>query len=289
MRNLMRLIVALLMLLPAAAEAKEITVATSFYPVYIMTLNVVKDVPWVRVVNVTPMATGCLHDYSLTASDMKRLAAADIFFTNGAGMESFIETVARQFKALRIVPLSEGIPLIRNPDGSDNPHVWVSISNAMQQVQNLCDAMVSFDQENAELYRRNTGAYIGKLRALADQMHAELARYTGKKIITFHEAFPYFAREFGFEIAAVIEREPGSAPSAKELAATIALIKGSGIRVLFAEPQYSARAAETIARQTGAMIYELDPAVTGPDAADAYETVMRRNLSTILDAFKREL
>jgi zinc transport system substrate-binding protein len=234
------------------------------------------------------MATGCLHDYALTAADMKRLARADIFFTNGAGMENFIETVARQFKGLHIKPLSEGISLIRNADGTDNPHVWVGIGNAIKQVQNLGSAMASFDPVNAHLYERNTEAYIGKLRALAQEMHLQLAPYAGKKIITFHEAFPYFAQEFKLDIVAVIEREPGSAPSAKDLAATISLIKGSGINVLFAEPQYSARAAETIARQTGAKIYSLDPAVTGPDSLDSYVTIMRGNLLSMISAFRQE-
>jgi zinc transport system substrate-binding protein len=285
---LRRLLIAAFVLFPAVAEAKEIKVATSFYPVYIMALNVTRGVPGVRVVNVTPMATGCLHDYALTAADMKRLAAADIFFTNGAGMESFIETVARQFKGLRIISLCDGIPLLRNPDGTDNPHVWVGIGNAIKQVQNLGSAMVLFDPDNAELYAVNTDGYIRKLRALEEEMHARLAPYAGRKIVTFHEAFPYFAREFQLDIAAVIEREPGSAPSAKELAATITLIKSSGIGIVFTEPQYSARAADTIARQTGAGIYSLDPAVTGPDSADAYETIMRGNLVSIMNAFKQE-
>ena len=285
MRNILWL---LLLLLPAAVDAKEITVATSFYPVYIMALNVAQGVPGVRVVNVTPMAAGCLHDYSLTAGDMKRLAQADIFFTNGAGMESFIETVARQFKELRIIPLSEGVSLIRNADGTDNPHVWLDIGNAIKQVRNLSNAMVLFDPGNARIYERNTEGYVRKLSALADRMHGQLAPYSGKKIVTFHEAFPYFAREFNFDIAAVIEREPGAAPSAKELAETIGLIKEAGIKALFAEPQYPAAAAETIARQTGAKMFTLDPAVTGPDSMDAYETIMRGNLASIMNAFKQE-
>ncbi|MFA6384039.1 MAG: metal ABC transporter substrate-binding protein [Candidatus Omnitrophota bacterium] len=288
MIGLKRLLLGLMVLLPVVAEAKEVRIATSFYPVYIMALNVAKDVPGVRVANVTPMAAGCLHDYSLTAADMRRLAAADIFFTNGAGMESFIETVARQFTGLRIVPLSAGIPLIRNADGTDNPHVWVSIGNAVTQVRNLGDAMARFDPGNAENYARNTEGYIRKLQALAEQMHVQLAPYAGRKIVTFHEAFPYFAREFDLYIAAVVERDPGSAPSAKDLAATIALIKGAGLKVLFAEPQYSAYAAETIARQTGAKVFSLDPVVTGPDSLDAYETIMRGNLLSIINAFERE-
>ena len=271
-----------LILIPAVCQAKEI------YPMYIMALNVARDIPGVRVFNVTSAVTGCLHDYSLTTADMKRLADADVLITNGAGMESFLETVARRFKNLSIISVSEGIPLINGADGSANPHVWVSVSNAIKQVRNLGLAMASFDPDHAASYGQNAEEYISRLQALADQMHAQLEPYAGRQIITFHEAFPYFASEFNLKIAAVIEREPGSAPSAKELAATIDLINSSGIKVLFTEPQYPFAIAQTIARQTGAGIFVLDPAVTGPDSPDAYEAAMRKNLNVLVDALKQE-
>lgn len=88
-----------------------------------------------------------------------------------------------------------------------------------------------------------------------------------KKIITFHEAFPYFAKEFGFEISAVIEQEPGTVPSAKELAKIIESIKSVTNRgeevALFAEPQYSSSVAKIISNETGLSVYELDPCVNG--------------------------
>jgi zinc transport system substrate-binding protein len=281
-------IVIALVLYPVLAQAKEIKIATSFYPMYIMALNVVKDVPGVKVFNTTPLATGCLHDYSLSAADMKKLADADVLITNGAGMESFLETVAGRFKKLRIIPVSEGIQLLLSADGSVNPHVWVSIGNAMKQVRNLSLAMASYDPDHARLYEYNSGEYIRRLQALADEMHGQLKPFSGRQIITFHEAFPYFASEFGFKIAAVIEREPGSAPGAQELARTIDLINASGIKALFIEPQYPPAVAQTIARETGAGIYVLDPAVTGPDSPGAYEAAMRKNLSVLVEALKQE-
>jgi zinc transport system substrate-binding protein len=117
-------------------------------------------------------------------------------------------------------------------------------------------------------------------------MKTALAPYKGRKIITFHDAFPYFAEEFGLSIAAVVEREPGSAPSAKDLSETIDLIRKAGIKVLFSEPQYPATAVETIARETGAKVYLLDPGVTGPDDPGAYITIMKANLKTLLEALK---
>lgn len=267
------------------ADSQELKIVTSFYPMYIMARNVARDVPGVTVENLTPAVTGCLHDYALTNEDMRKLADAMVFVANGAGMESFLDAAISQYPRLKVIRLSEGIPLIRGAEG-DNPHVWVSISDAIIQVGNLGRALGEADPAHKELYARNTMAYVAKLEALCRRMHGELAPYQGREIITFHEAFPYFAREFGFTIAAVIEREPGSEPSAKELAETIELIRKSHIAVLFSEPQYPSVAAQTIARETGAKVYMLDPAVTGPDEYDAYIETMERNLRTLIEAFR---
>jgi len=87
-------------------------------------------------------------------------------------------------------------------------------------------------------------------------------------------------------IAAVIEREPGSEPTAAELAETIELIRTRKITILFAEPQYSLKIAETIAMETGARIFTLDPVVTGTEAAGTYEEVMQKNLAVLEEALK---
>jgi zinc transport system substrate-binding protein len=117
-------------------------------------------------------------------------------------------------------------------------------------------------------------------------MREALDTLPNKKIVTFHEAFPYFAKEFGLEIVAVIEREPGSEPGAGELADTIGIIKDLGVKALFAEPQYAPKAAETLAAETGATVYSLDPFVTGSedDPADSYEIAMRKNLDVLKQA-----
>lgn len=262
---------------------KPVRVVTSFYPVYIMALNVIKDVPGVSVDNLTPPVTGCLHDYSLTADDMKKISDADIFIGQGAGMESFIEKIRSQYPGLKMVRLAEGLHLIQSVE-QVNPHVWVSISGAIEEVRNLGAAMEKLDPGRAGLYRKNTGEYLLKLEALRARMKSALAAYRGTRIVTFHEAFPYFAAEFGLEIAAVVEREPGSSPSAKEAVETVDRIKKNRVRILFTEPQYPPQAADMIARETGAKVYVLDPAVTGPEDPDAYLRIMEKNLETLKKA-----
>ena len=120
-------------------------------------------------------------------------------------------------------------------------------------------------------------------------MHAALDNVPHKDIVTFHEAFPYFAKEFNFNIIGVIEREPGTEPTPTELQETIEQVKALPSKVLFTEPQYSPAAAETIARETGAKIYTLDPVVTGeatPQAKNAYIDTMKKNMKTLQEALQ---
>ena len=94
-------------------------------------------------------------------------------------------------------------------------------------------------------------------------MHEVLDKKENKKIVTFHEAFEFFAEEFNLEIVAVIEREPGTYPSAGEVADIIDLVREKEAKAIFVEPQYSRSAADTIARETNIPVYSLDPIVTG--------------------------
>jgi len=268
---------------------KKFTIVTSFYPMYIATINITKGVPGVQVVNMTKPQTGCLHDYQLTPEDLKTLEKADAFIINGAGMEAFLDKAIGQQAQLKVVDASKEIVLLKDEKGEDNPHVWVSISNAILQVQNISQQLSALDTIHADQYKSNADEYIKKLSALRDTMHKSLDNAPHKDIITFHEAFPYFAKEFNLNIVAVIEREPGAEPTPKELQDTMRQIKASNITALFAEPQYPSKAAEAIARETGAQVYTLDPAVTGdakPDAYDDYITIMEKNLKTLQEALK---
>lgn len=265
----------------------EMVVAASFYPVYLAAANVAAGVPGVRVVSIAGPTTGCLHDYQLTPQDLRTLAGAEVLVVNGGGMEAFLDRAAARFPGLRVVDASQGIDLITDQHGDVNPHVWVSVSGAMAQVRNVAQGLAAADPEHAAAYRVNAADYLARLDALRQLMHGGLKGAQRRDIITFHEAFPYFAREFGLNVAAVIEREPGSEPSAAELAATIKLVKARKITALFAEPQYPAQAAHTVARETGAAVHVLDPVTTGPlDDLDYYITTMETNLAVLQRALQ---
>lgn len=263
-------------------------IVTSFYPIYISSLNVAKDIKGVEVINMTKPQTGCLHDYQLSPADMKTLEEADAFVINGADMEAFMDKITGQMPQLKIIEASRGIELIESETEEYNPHVWVSISDAILQIKNISKQLAEVNEENADLYLENAEKYIKKLEAQKDKMHKALDPLKNKDIVTFHEAFPYFAKEFGLNIVSVIEREPGSEPSAGELADIIDIINKTGVKALFAEPQYSPKAIDSIAKQTGAKVYALDPFVTGENVVDydAYLKIMDSNLDSLLEALE---
>ena len=269
--------------------AEPFRIVTSFYPMYVATINITDGVDGVEVYNMTKPQTGCLHDYQLMTEDMKTLEKADAFVINGAGMEDFMDKVTEQQKKLKVIDASRGIELIHDDEEGDNPHVWLSVTDAITQVRNIADQLKEADPAHAAAYEKNAVAYIEKLSSLKSEMHAALDNVPHKDIVTFHEAFPYFAKEFNLNIIGVVEREPGTEPTPTELQETIEQVNALPSKVLFTEPQYSPAAAETIARETGAKIYTLDPVVTGeatPQAKNAYIDTMKKNMKILQEALQ---
>lgn len=293
-----------LMLLPAWALGE--TVVTSFYPIYLFTLNLTQGVEGLEVHNLAAPGTGCLHDYQLSTGDMKSLADADVFLINGAGMESYLDFAMQAFPSLRVVDASKGVVLLHDEEDDDhatasaqdahdhgeyNAHIWLDAQNAMQMVRNLADGLMAAFPAQAQAIAANRDGYLDKLSALDVELREGLAGIQRKDIITFHEAFPYFAKAYGLNVAAVVNREPDAALAPRELAELVRLIRDKGVPPLFTEPQYADVAAQTLARETGASIYTLNPVVTGPETdvpLTLYEDCMRENMRVLQEALAQD-
>lgn len=294
------LIAAILFTFPAA-HAQEKVVVTSFYPIYILARNLTVGINDIRVENLAAPNTGCLHDYQLLTGDMRTLSGAQVLLINGAGMESYLDTVTAQFPKLIIVDASKNIPLLDSQgenahsheagaafdEHEDNAHIWLDAKNAITMTENLKDGLQAAYPEYSGAISQNAAAYIQRLDALDAELKAGLEGLPHKEIITFHEAFPYFAKAYGLHVAAVVNREPGEALSPAQLAGLADLVKTLGTPPLFTEPQYPDLAARTLAAETGAKVYGLDPLVTGPmddKALTAYEDGMRKNMQVLITA-----
>lgn len=275
-------------------QEEKLNISTSFYPMYIATANIVDGVEDVTLECLASPEVGCLHDYQLTVNDMKKLEGADVFVINGGGMESFLDKAISVYPEIKIINASTDILEEHHAEHEheeghhheENPHVWVSVSLYIEQIKNIVEELKNVDPQNADKYEANAKLYIEKLTELKNEMHVKAESFNYKNVVTFHEAFEFFAEEFGLNVVAVIEREPGTYPSAKDLVRIVDTIKELDVNAIFVEPQYLKTAATTIANETKVNTYELDPVVSGTFEKDAYEKIMIKNIEVLEEALK---
>ena len=141
---------------------------------------------------------------------MKALNKADVFLINGAGMESYLDFALANFPTLPIVDASQGVELLPDESGETewNAHIWLDVGNARTMVDNLAAGLMARLPDKADAVAANRDAYEARLTALDDELRAALAEVSRKDIVTFHAAFPYFARAYGLNVAAVVTLEP---------------------------------------------------------------------------------
>lgn len=284
-------------------EKETIKVVTSFYPIYLFALNVAGDTKGIKITNMTQPQTGCLHDYQLTTKDMKELNDTNMLLINGAGMEGFLKDVIEQFPTLKVVDTSEGVQLEENSDSGHthnheennlepeelffNSHIWLSVDNAMIQIENICEAFCQADPVNASHYKANAQNYIEKLKQLSNDIKA-VKKDNVKKAISFHEGFDYIAKEFELEIEFGIYSDENEEPTARELAKAIAEVKEENIPFLLTADDKGRKTAELIAAETNARVVILNPVTGGASSTEEYINAMEYNLETLKKAFQEE-
>jgi len=273
----------------------KFNIVTSFYPIHVAVLNITDGVEEITVTNLTQETTGCIHDYVLTTSELVTLAKADTLVINGAGMEGFMDKVISNFKNLDIIDASKGIETIHSECNNEadeheghnheiNPHIFVSVKNYIKQVQNICDELVKLDIVNKEKYEENTREYIQLLEELDRETLQITSDLEDKNIVTFHNTFDYFAKDYGLKVIGTIENEHGKTPSAGEMAELVEKINNNDVKAIFVEPDYSLKIVDTIAKETGIKVYVLNPVTSGEKNKDEYISIMRENLEVLKEA-----
>lgn len=277
----------------------RLNVVCTFLPVYVMTQNVVEGIPGLEVYSLLPPNVGCPHNYSMTPADAALLEEADVLVMNGLGMERFLEGSPYFNRAgLHLVNASETIdPIPIEASGAEephgdledvhrlNPHAWVSPFEAAKMTVQIGNRLAEIDPEYAEKYTRNAAIYAARLDTLGRTLVEFVSKGHNRKIITFHNAFDYLARDLGLEIMAVIQPESGTEPSARRLVELIETIQKEKPAAIFSELQYSDRLARMLSQETGVPMYTLDSAVTGPDDPMSYYRAMIQNLRVLQQVF----
>ena len=183
-------------------DASKIKIVTSFYPIYIMTLNITNGAENIEVSNMAENFVGCIHDYTLTTTDLKKFEDATIFIENGYDMEQFIQKIVESYPnvkiidssaeitrlaqeenlinqessmqqnvAQNIVNLDKEFDLVREDD-EINPHFWTSIDNYILQVEAITDGLKELNPYNSDLFEQNKNTYIQKLQDLKNEYNS---------------------------------------------------------------------------------------------------------------------
>ena len=299
-----------------------LTVVTSFYPMYIATLNIVDGVKGVRLENLSEPQTGCLHDFQLTPEDMKLLSTADVFVINGGGIESFMSDVAKAYPKLDVVEACEDVALLSEDDadsdhdhdhdadaesdsdhdheadtesdsahdhdhGDENAHAWMSVPRYRTMVKTIASHLAQKDEAHAEEYYANAEKYDAKLAKLEKEQDSLKSLTDGQNIVIFHEAYAYVADDFSMNACYLLDLDEERSVSAGEIKQVISAIKDDGVSVILAEELYGKSMGDTVSRETDVHVVYIDPLNRGEYDKDSYLDGMEQNIELIKDAFTK--
>jgi zinc transport system substrate-binding protein len=229
------------------------------------------------------------HTYELTPAQAEQVARANVLVLNGVGLEYWADKMVQSAgnPNLIVVDTSQGIEIMAGEatEAGGNPHIWLDPQNVIVQVAHVRDALIQADPAHAGDYRANAAKYNDELRELDREIAAEVATWSSQQFIAFHPAWVYFARRYRLEQAAVIERSPGLEPSPAEVAQIVETARRIEAKAIFAEPQFSPKATQTIAEESGAQVLFLDPLGSSLDHP-SYLSMMRSNLAQMAQALR---
>jgi manganese/iron transport system substrate-binding protein len=246
----------------------------------------------VRVESLVPKG-GEVHTFDPTPSDIRRVTAARLVFRNGLGLDDWLgELVAATGTQAPVVALGEDLPGVTLLAGEErgepaNPHLWMNVAYASAYAERIADTLTTADPDGAETYDANLAAYQQRLAALDAYAKTRLGAIpeANRKVVSFHDAFPYFAAAYGLTVDGTVVDAPGQDPSAGQIAALVARIREAGVKAIFAEAQFDPAIVETIAQETGAtVVSDLYDDTLGDPPQDTYEGIMRWNVDRVADA-----
>lgn len=238
-------------------------------------------------------AGGVVETFDPTPSDLRAVSDADLIVMNGLGLDDWLAPVLQDSgSAAPIVVLAENLEGViyqagEGADEPENPHLWLDVRYAMKYVERIIDALAVADPANADRYRASGATYLQRLDALDRETRDRVLRIPAgdRLIVSFHEAFPYFAAAYGLTIVGTIVDAPGQDPSAGEIAALVDAIKASGARAVFGEAQFSPDLVQTVAQEAGVVVEtNLYNDSLGDPPVDTYEGLIRWDADRVVEA-----
>jgi zinc transport system substrate-binding protein len=267
---------------PVQPSLGKLRVAATIYPLYDIARNVVGDEGEVAVI-VPPDASPHLFEFS--PRQLEALQDVRAVFAIGHGLDNWVTRATNVTPGAQVIVVDQGIDLRKFPDGTTDPHYWLNFGNARKIADNIANELIRIDPAHADIYRKNAETYAEKLTEKERELKEVLAPVRGLPILTFHDAWYYFAENFELNIVGTFEPAAGEEPAPRYLAELHRKIETQHIRILFTEPQLSTGVVQSFAKDSGVGIAELDP-LGGVEGRTTYLELMEFNADSIRRALQ---
>jgi len=243
-----------------------------------------------------------VHTFEPAPSDAATIAAADLILMNGLGLDDWVGSLieAAQQSDANVLRLGEGLDVSdawiylasseASAEPAYDPHVWLDPNGAALYVHRIADRVTQERPELSSAIKASSTEGLKRITALDAAVGAIFAAIpaTNRKIVTFHDAFGYYARAYDITIVGVAIASPGQDPSAREIAALIDAIRASGVTTVFSEVQFPSKVLNSIAAETGATVLaDLYSDALGAAPGDTYIGAMRANATAIAASMQR--
>jgi ABC-type Zn uptake system ZnuABC Zn-binding protein ZnuA len=279
---------------PPTADGSRIAVVTTSTVFADMIRNVGGDL--VTVTSLVPAGTD-VHTYQAKPADLQAVAAADLVVMNGLGLDDWLEETIRAASSdAPILRLATDLPSVSDVEfiddgegGPPNPHLWMSVVIAEHYIFRISEALKGADPAHADELDASWNAYAQRLIDLDAWVRERMAAVpaANRRVVTFHDALPYFAREYDLTIVGVAVDAPGQDPSAGEIAALIDAIRDNDVRAILAEDQFPTALVDQLGRETGAsVVTDLFDDSLGDEPVTSYEAMIRWDVDIISEALR---
>ena len=291
MRNSLKIMTALALGLFAMQANAKFKVVTTFTVIQDIAQNVAGNAATVESIT-KPGAE--IHEYEPTPKDIVKAQSADLILWNGLNLERWFERFFQNIKDKPAVVVTEGIQPLSIYEGpykdAPNPHAWMSPSNALIYIENIKNALVKYDPQNATVYEKNAADYAQKIKQLDEPLRAKLAQIPEEQrwLVTSEGAFSYLAKDYNLKEGYLwpINAEQQGTP--QQVRKVIDLVRKNNIPVVFSESTISAKPAQQVAKESGAKyggVLYVDSLSAKKGPVPTYIDLLNVTVSTIVKGF----
>ncbi|MFC7066387.1 metal ABC transporter substrate-binding protein [Brucella rhizosphaerae] len=277
----------------SAFAAEKFKAVTTFTVIADIARNVAGDAATVESIT-KPGAE--IHEYQPTLGDLIKAQDAKLVLWNGLGLELWFEKFFSRLKDVPSAVASDGVvpmDISEGPySGKPNPHAWMSPTSALIYVDNIRDAFVKYDPDNADTYKSNAENYKAQIKAAIDPIHAQLDSIPADKrwLVTSEGAFSYLARDFDLKELYLWPINADQQGTPQQVRTVIDAVREHGITAVFSESTVSTAPAEQVARETGAKyggVLYVDSLSEADGPVPTYLDLLKVTSSTIAKGLKQ--